>query len=215
MKFFAHFLSWVFLPLFTPIYALLIVFFIPSTPSSFFIWDSLYYYPPEAKLLYLLLFLVFIVLAPGLSMLVLKLNGSISSLDMPKREERKSPIIIMLFYTIVLYLFILFQQENNLVHFTLKGMALGGVVASALALIINYFEKISLHGIGLGALIGFIYSYFIHMDKFNIGIFLLIIVLSGLTLSARLFLKLHTNKEILLGVLVGFGTQFFCIFFYP
>lgn len=215
MKFFAHVLSWLFLPLFTPIYALLIVFFIPSTPSSSLISDSLFYYPPIAKLLYLLLFSVFIVFAPGLSLLVLKLNHSISSLSLPKRQERNSPLLIILFYTIVLYLFLLFHQDNNLVHSALKGMALGGVIASGLAYGINRFKKVSLHGIGLGSLVGFLYTYYLSMSEYSEGILLLVIIFSGLTLSARLVLKQHNLKEILWGVLIGFGTQFFCVYFYP
>ena len=66
--------------------------------------DSLYHYPYEVKMLYLLLFGVFIVLAPGASLLVLKMNKSISSLSLEVREERATPIAIMTFYCLGLKL---------------------------------------------------------------------------------------------------------------
>lgn len=215
MKKLASFFSWVFLPLFTPMYALLIIFFIPAQPKSFYLLEALYHYPAQAKTLYLLLFLVFIVLAPGLSLVVLRLNNSISSLTLPSREERKTPITIMIFYTAVLYGFMLYQDADALVPSSLKGMALGGFIAAVIAFFVNFRLKISLHGIGVGALIGFLYTYFLSMESFNSWIFLAVILLSSIVLSARIALKAHDLKQILLGVLVGFVTQYFCVSFYP
>lgn len=208
-------ISWLFLPLFTPLYALLIVFFVPALPKSYALMDSLFFYPADIKLLYLLLFFVFITVAPGMSLIVLRLNNSISSLSLSKQEERGSPILIMVFYTAVLYLFMIYQNENSLVPSLIKGMALGGFVASGLAYFINKIEKISLHGIGLGALVGFIYVYFLSLEEYSLWVFLLLILLSGLVLSARLKLKEHNLKQIALGFLLGFGSQFFCVYFYP
>lgn len=215
MKAIASFLSWVFLPLFTPMYALLIVFFLPTQPKSFYLLDSLFHYPAQAKLLYLLLFLVFIVLAPGMSLIVLRLNKSISSLSLPTKEERRTPITIMIFYTAVLYGFMIYQDADALVPTSLKGMALGGFLGAVLAFFINFKLKISLHGLGIGALIGFIYVYFMGMESFSVWVFLLLIILGSTALSARVFLKAHDLKQILLGVLIGFGTQYFCVYFYP
>lgn len=215
MKAVASFLSWVFLPLFTPMYALLIVFFVPAQPKSYYLLDALYYYPAQAKILYLLVFLVFIVLAPGMSLVVLRLNNSISSLSLPLREERRTPITIMIFYTAVLYGFMMYQGAGTLIPTPLKGMALGGFVASIIAFFINFKLKISLHGIGTGALIGFVYVYFLGMENYNIWFFLLLIILCSLVLAARIALKAHDLRQIMLGVLVGFVTQYFCVYFYP
>src|SRR5690554_5475770 len=106
MKQLSKLLSWLFLPLFTPIYGLLIVLYLPVQSSSFVASESLYMLEPSVKMLFLLLFVVFIVLAPGLSLIVLRLNKSISSLEMESKEERLTPIAIMIFYCIVLYLFL-------------------------------------------------------------------------------------------------------------
>lgn len=215
MEFLARFLSWLFLPLLTPIYALLIVFYVPAQPKTFYIFDALYYYPPEAKYLYLMLFFVFAVMAPGLSLIVLRFNNSISSLSLENREERGTPILIMVFYTAVLYLFLIFQGDNTLVPNVIKGMALGGLLASAMSYVINKSFKVSLHGIGIGSLIGFVYTYFLTMEEFSLWSLTAVIFTGGLVLSARLFLRMHNFSQIIVGASIGFASQFFCVYFYP
>lgn len=214
MRVFAKFLSWITLPFFTPMYALLVVFFIPAKSSSMKLLDTVYLYPWEAKALFLLLFLVFIVLAPGLSLIVLRVNRSISSLSMPNQYERETPILVMTFYTSVLFLFLWYQSSASPVPSILLAMALGGAISSGLAYLFNKKFKISLHGIGLGALVGFLYAFFLTLEEFNLTILLLSIILAGLGLSARLILKQHNLFQILSGFVLGFASQFFCIYFY-
>jgi len=203
----ARFLSWLFLPLFVPVYGLLIVFYFPSSPSSYYLFDSLYHYPNPIKWLFLSLFIVFIVLAPGLSLIVLKVNRSISSLSLENRNERSTPIGIMLFYTIVLYLFLVMQSESSYVPISIKAMVLGGAITTALAYFINKKQKISLHAIGMGSLLGFIYSYYLECESFPIWILVVVILLGALTASARLYLQLHNLKEIFYGYSISFIIQ--------
>lgn len=214
MTSFSKFFSWLFLPLFTPMFGLLIVLFLPSRPSSFLLMDSLYHYPYEIKMLYLLLFGVFIVLAPGMSLLVLKLNKSITSLSLENREERATPIAIMTFYCIVLFLFLIFQENGAMVPNVLKGMALGGVSASAIAYVMNQSFKVSLHGLGMGALAGFVLMYFMEMELYSLPILLAVFILGGIVLSTRIYIKAHNLKEAAIGYLVGFASQIICIYFY-
>lgn len=214
MTSFSKFFSWLFLPLFTPIYGLLIVLFLPSRPSSFLLMDSLFHYPYEVKMLYLLLFGVFIVLAPGMSLLVLKMNRSISSLSLDIREERATPIAIMTFYCLVLYLFLIFQEKGAMVPTIIKGMALGGFVASGIAYFLNQSFKVSLHGIGMGALAGFVLMYFTGMEVYSLPALLAVFILGGVVLSARLFISAHNLKEVGVGYALGFLSQIICIYFY-
>lgn len=211
---FSKFFSWLFLPLFTPIYGLLIVLFIPSRPSSFLLMDSLFHYPYQVKMLYIMLFGVFIVLAPGMSLLVLKMNKSISSLSLENREERATPIAIMTFYCFVLYLFLIFQENGAMVPNIIKSMALGGVLASAIAYILNRSFKVSLHGVGMGALAGFVLMYFMGMELYSLPILLAIFILGGVVLSTRMYLESHNLKEVAIGYGLGFMSQLFCIYFY-
>ena len=214
MRGLANFISWLFLPLFTPVYGLLIVLFLPSTPTSFLKLDSLYEYPFSVKILYLMLFLVFIVLAPGLSFIVLRLNKTISSLSMHDRSERMTPIAIMTFYCIVLYLFLLYQPKEAYIPTIIMGMSIGGALASFTAFHITKIMKISLHGIGVGALAGFVFMYYTGMESYPTWVLITCFLAGGVVLSARLFLKAHSLKEVTFGYALGFLTQMISIFIY-
>ena len=215
MRKIAVLLSWIFLPLFTPIYGLLIVLYLPVQSNSFLASESLYMLDPAVKFLFLLLFLVFIVLAPGLSLLVLRLNKTISSLEMERKEERLTPIAIMTFYCLVLYVFLIFQTENAMIPSLLKAMVVGGALGSFIAYFITKKMKISLHGMGMGSLFGFVYMFSVPLEESPITMLILVLLAGGIVLSVRLFLKDHTLKEVGLGYLLGFASQFISIYFYP
>ena len=215
MKKIANLISWIFLPLFTPIYGLLVVLYYPVYSKSFWITESLFQMPTVAKLLFLSLFVTFIVLAPGVSFYMMKTNKTISSLAMEKQEERGAPIAIMFVYCLILSLFLWFQAKQFWVPTIIIGMVCGGALASLLAFFINKKIKISLHSIGMGTLFGFLYLFFLRLE--NIPLFLLftVIIFGGIVGTARLILKQHTLKEIMLGYLLGFITQIVCIYYYP
>lgn len=215
MKQIAKLLSWVFLPLFTPIYGLLIVLFLPVQSSSFVASESLYMLHPTVKYLFLLLFLVFIVMAPGLSLVVLRLNKTISSLQMETKEERLTPIAIMTFYCLVLYLFLIFQAESGQIPSIIKAMVVGGALGSGIAYFITKKSKISLHGMGMGSLFGFVYMFSVPLEQAPINMLITVLLVGGLVMTARLFLKAHSLKEVGAGYLLGFASQIICIYFYP
>ncbi|RFC53576.1 hypothetical protein [Brumimicrobium aurantiacum] len=215
MKYFAKLLSWIFLPLFTPIYGLLIALNLPIQSGSFEASASLYMLDSSIKMLFLLLFLVFIVMAPGLSLIVLKLNKSINSLQMASKEERLTPIAIMTFYCLVLYLFLIFQPAHALIPSIIKAMVLGGAVGAFASYFITKKSKISLHGMGMGSLFGFLYMFSLPLERTPIIILIGILLLGGLVLTARLILKAHSIREVATGYLLGFVSQMICIYFYP
>lgn len=215
MKLLSHIISWVFLPLNIPLMLLVVIFFIPTAPKSFYLFDSPYHYPSEIKLLFLLLFGIFTFIAPAFSLLILKMNKSISSLTLDNQAERGTPISIVIFYALILYFFLIFQDQQGFVPNIIKGLVLGGCLASAIAYIYTKFDKISLHGIGAGTLFGFLLIFYAGMEVFPILIFLGAILISGLILSARLVLKAHNLNQVLSGFLIGFLTQFLTIYFYP
>ena len=79
MRQMANAISWIFLPLFMPIYGLLLTLYIPSQefdiskPSMFEMEYSL-----KAQILFL--FLVFVTIAPGVSFILMYKRGLLSSL---------------------------------------------------------------------------------------------------------------------------------------
>lgn len=96
----------------------------------------------------------------------------------------------------------------------IKGMALGGFLASALAYFMNRSFKVSLHGVGMGALAGFVLMYFLGMEIYSLPVLLLIFISGGIVLSTRIFLNAHNLKEVTIGYGLGFLTQVICIYFY-
>ena len=215
MKQISTLLSWVFLPLFTPIYGLLIVLYLPVQSNSFVASESLYMLDPAVKFLFLLLFLVFIVMAPGLSLVVLRLNKTITSLQMESKEERLTPIAIMTFYCIILYLFLMFQAENALIPSIIKAMVVGGALGSGIAYFITKKSKISLHGMGMGSMFGFVYMFSVPLEQTPVFMLIAVLVVGGIVMTGRLFLKAHTLKEVGAGYFLGFASQVICIYFYP
>lgn len=210
----ASFFSWLFLPLFTPIYGLLVILYLPVPASSFLTSDSLYLLNPTAKILFLSLFVVFIVLAPGVSLLVMRMNKNIHSFQIKTVEERLMPIALMTFYLIVLLFFLYVQADGAMIPPIIKAMVLGGVIAGALAYFITPKLKISLHSIGMGALFGFVYMFSKGLEEPPFILLSTVLVLSGIVMSSRLSLKAHAMKEVGLGYLLGFLTQAVCIWFY-
>lgn len=93
-------------------------------------------------------------------------------------------------------------------------MAVGGAVASFAAYHITKVMKISLHGIGMGALAGFVFMYYTGMEYYSLWILAAIFLMGGVVLSARLYLNAHSVKEVSFGYALGFITQMLSIFIY-
>jgi membrane-associated phospholipid phosphatase len=72
------------------------------------------------------------------------------------------------------------------------------------AAIVSYFWKISIHLIGIGGVTGMISALSVKygIDLLNLQILLLMI--SGLTASARLYLGEHNPKQVYTGFIFGF-----------
>jgi hypothetical protein len=59
--------------------------------------------------------------------------------------------------------------------------------------------KISMHAGGAGILTGFLYAYFMHQHNPSYAWMGLAILISGLVISARWYLRKHTALELFLG----------------
>lgn len=206
MKNLSIFLSWLFVPLVVPIYGLLLVLYLPVKSASYISINSLYLYNPTAKILFLSLFTVFLLLAPTISFLVLKKNKTISSIQMEKREERYTPLAIMTFYCCILLGFLYFQSKSILIPPILEGVALGGGIASILAFFITKKHKVSFHSIAMGALLGFFYMYARTLTNEPVFVLSAVILLGGVINYTRVYLKKHTLFEVGIGYFLGFGS---------
>lgn len=207
----SHILSWVFLPLFMPTYGILLAMYIPSVPKDLS-HVSMYFLAPEMKTRLLLLFFLFSAVAPGLSFLALHQKKVITSIDIENQRERSIPLLVMMAYSLVLFLLFFVKAPDAALPIAFYALPLSGFIVTALFMGINRWIKISLHAGGAGILVGFLFAFFLEQQSFAVWILPVVIIASGLTISARLFLNKHRPIEVYTGwtfaVLITFFTHF-------
>ncbi len=214
MKVFAQVISWVFMPLFMPMYALLLVMFVPSNQDFLFNYDNLFLQSLPFKTALLTMFGIFCVVAPGISFILLKRSGVISSVEMDTKKERTVPIIVMMIYCLVLYIMFVLKAKELIIPKFIFALPLSGVVVTAIFLIVNRWKKISIHSGAAGILSGFVLAYLLAQTEYQLWVFTLTILISGLVMSARLYLERHTNSELIIGWMIGSFTTFGINYFY-
>ena len=162
---------------------------------------------------------------PLFSVLMMKALKLIPSLELEKSQDRIGPFIATgIFYLSSFYL--IYRSPEMPIEF--KSCFLGAVIGLFTAFFINLFSKISLHGIGVGGLLGMVLitmfrsdvsSFLIHSSFFGmveVSLFTLLavtIMVSGIVGTSRLILNAHEPKDVYGGFMVGVMTQFVALFF--
>lgn len=156
---------------------------------------------PEVKKVSMIVVFLFTCIFPIGLMVMLYLTKMIKDFELSDKRERTLPIAL----TIVLFLFTFFvmrgipQLERGHVSYLLSPS-----VGMLLILAINNYMKPSVHMLGLGGLLGMLLVIIVfYRAPLQLG-FAITILAAGITGSARLILKLHTPKELLVGLLIGF-----------
>ncbi len=132
----------------------------------------------------------------------------ITSFFLKTKEERVDPILcIAIFYYLTYYLL-----KGVLVSGFFSYYMLGATLLAIFALLINFYHKVSLHLISIGAFTGFYLGMAITSGYNFLHYILLGIFLSGLIGYARLKSQSHIPSEIYSGFLVGFFTMIALVF---
>ena len=215
MKNFANIISWVFVPLFMPIYALLILMFIPSQEGNLINDDSLFHLVARTKFSLLFIFFVFSIAAPGMTLVILMKKKIISNIEIDDKRERLIPLLITAGYCLVLYLFFLIYGDNTYLPRYIYGLPLAGFITIALFAWINFYTKISLHACGAGILTGIIFAYCAHSIYFQFKLLLIAVFISGFVLSSRVYLNKHTLPQVIYGFCGSSVIVFLINYFYP
>jgi membrane-associated phospholipid phosphatase len=205
MEILSKFISWVFIPLLTPIYALLIAMYFPVLTKDFYQENSLFILPDEGKTVLLYLFTAFSFVAPALTILFLQTQGKLKSVMMEDRSERILPAALVVLYAISLFTLLLYKVPETLPGSRfLFGLSLGSLLTVLITTVLTLKWKVSLHSAGMGILTGFVFAYDAQMSIFNMPLLLALFVASGVVMSARMYLKLHTLSQLLIGFFIGF-----------
>ena len=212
MKSFFNTLSYIFHPILLPVLGLYFLFETP-TNSPGYIVTSLYNLPLEFKINLYKLFVFLTILAPGISIWIMYQNKIISSIKLENRLERFTPIGITAVYYVMNYVLLRIMIPEHMIISFIFPYAFGLVLIVIAAFIMNYFTKISLHMLGFFGVIGTIMGYFQNQLDYNLFFLIFLIIVGGLIGSARIYLKAHTLKEVVLGIIIGFGIGFVCMKF--
>jgi len=161
----------------------------------------------DKRLQLIVLGLVFVLtyVVPVLLLLFLKNFGFIKDFQVSTIKERRFPVIFM-----ILLLYFLGNTIIQIPTIRNLGILFYGTSLSLICIYILFSVKLksSLHLVSMGNMIGF----FLIMTNINslsmLPIIILLILLSGILASSRLYLKAHTPVELLIGFSLGIVCQF-------
>lgn len=157
----------------------------------------------EFRLTLLGLIFNFTFILPVLIVFMLYTKGYITSIRIPKREERLIPfVLIAVCYTLLVFLF----QQRLSSLFILSQVMIGIALTHAVATLITTKFKISIHSVAISGALGILVGVQIIMTELELLYAIAsFTALLGLTMTARLQLNAHTPKQVLYGALLGFG----------
>ena len=189
----SKFISYFFHPInFSVIGALIYFLFVPK-----------YIFKPQE---YIILVVIFIAtyLIPLMLLFAMKRIAMIGSYHLVTIEERKFPLLLFISISLFIGYWLFKTSIVDLLSLFYFGYGLSLIIILGLL----YFKrKISLHTAAVGGLVGFL-VYFSYFYKINLLLLISIFFfLGGVIATARLQMKAHTLSEVLIGFLVGLGSQ--------
>lgn len=194
MRLFANIISFVFHPLLMMTYGVAL--------ALAFTYLSIY--PPSMKWLIAGGTFFTTAVVPGVFIWLMVRNGAAGDIELSDRKERVIPYLIFI-TSIMVCIFFLYKM---LMPFWLMAMFIGACIALIVSLCINFFWKISAHGLGIGGLLGGIMGVArIHMIN-PYWAFIVVFMVAGLLGTSRIILKRHTPMQ----VYAGFSLGFICTF---
>ncbi|MES2556930.1 MAG: phosphatase PAP2 family protein [Bacteroidota bacterium] len=195
-------LSWVFLPLNAPVFALLIAAYIPAD-TVVGRNEVVYLIPEDWKLLLVLMFGFFSVLIPGLTILFLRYSGAITTVMMDSRKERMIPSFFVNISAIALFYLVHLKDPGSLLPSAVYGLCIGSFATVFICTIITNWWKVSLHAAGMGILSGFLFAYYSGLDYYTFWILPATLIMSGIVMSGRIYLGKHSLAQCLVGYFIG------------
>ncbi|MFV8379786.1 hypothetical protein [Flavobacterium sp. LB3R33] len=174
--------------------------FIPAMATMFYLSLNDAEFVNQEKLFVFFQVLVVTVILPSLVFLLLRTAGNIDSIMLAEVSQRKIPLILHCFLLILLVKKSITIDRYPELHFFL----LGALLSTILALILLFANiKASLHMIAISSLTVFIIGLSLHLQLQNTFIIAVLILLNGFIASSRLEMKAHTNKELVIGFILG------------
>ena len=197
IKLLANFFSYLFHPIFIPLYVTWMLAFIH--PNYFVGFSTM------GKYKILLLVAINAFAFPLITVLLLKGLGFINSIFLRTQKDRIIPYIAsMTFFFWTQYVL----REQNFVPRILVAFMFGVFISSSAALIANIYHKISMHAIGMGGMLGLFIVVMQQNTMLMTGPLTFVLLTTGIVCTARMIVSDHQPKEIYAGLMVGLICQF-------
>ncbi|WP_310557061.1 hypothetical protein [Flavobacterium sp.] len=199
MKKILPFFSYLLHPIFISVYATVLYF---AISDKYFVYETIYLYVIQVLLLTVFIPLTFFYL--------LILTGRIDSMMISNVSQRKIPLVIHIVLLSVLSVKCITKETIPELYY----FFIASIISSFLALFLVFFKKkISLHMLGMASLT--VFSIICSKDFQIIEIYLIgiIIFLNGAVASSRLYMKAHSNTELVVGYTIGLLPQII-LFYY-
>ena len=187
----ARFITYLFHPVFLPLYCLMLLFSFKSSFNFEFIL--------KAQLMLLAFVAVTTIIFPLLMLFLMKWQGFIKDYKLESRRERLLPYLI----TSIFY-FLAYNMFNRMqLHSIYTSYILGAAIILVVVVFINLWWKISTHMAGIGGVFGMIIGISLTLSLELLLILMVTTILAGLIGYSRLKLNAHKPSEIYTGFLVG------------
>ncbi|GAB2831578.1 hypothetical protein [Ferruginibacter profundus] len=189
----AHFFSYVFHPLFVPLYAIaFLAFFHPSYFAGFTLYE---------KYRLLLTTGLNTIFFPAFALLLMKGLGFIKSVFLRTQQDRIGPYLSsMIFYFWTAWVF--FKTEPQLA-LILPSFMTGVFLTTVVGLLSNIYFKISMHAMGMGGLLGLFLIIMLYNTMWMWWPMAAALLIAGLVCTSRLIVSDHSSKEIYWGLFFG------------
>jgi hypothetical protein len=197
----AQVLSYLFHPLFIPIY---VTAFLLYVHPSCFAGNG-----PDDKARSMALMAVNTILFPGITVLLLKGLKFIDSIFLRSQKDRIIPYIA----SGTFYFWAFWVLKNQAYPPLMVAFMLGVFICTYAALLVNIYQKISMHALGMGGLLGIFLMVMRSNTMLMTWPLAAALLLTGLVCTARLLLGGHRPKEIYSGLLLGILCQLVASFF--
>ncbi|NMH28598.1 hypothetical protein [Flavobacterium silvaticum] len=187
------FFSYVFHPVFAPVYGVLL-----------FLYIDVNRFGTDQKLLILAQTAIVTLAIPLIFFFLLRLLGKADSLMLPEVSQRRLPLTfqILMFYILIERSFTI-TAIPELHYFFMAGM-----ISTCLALCCSLFNfRISLHMLGISGLLVFGFGLALHNESNMAFLIAGLSIINGLTATSRLILEAHDFKELIAGFLIGLVPQ--------
>lgn len=160
--------------------------------------------------LLILIFLQTFVL-PIFTIYALHRFGYVNDLRMETLKDRRIPYLI----TVIIYTFIATFYTMKLKQLPEISLIITGIAFSVAAVaIISLYWKISAHAVGISGILGALIGIAVRYGNAELFYPILIVVLvMGLLISARLHLNAHTPLQVIAGSILGFVVSLIVVLF--